>query len=169
MSRIFISYRRKDSNFGTDRIYDVLSQRFGKDAIFRDVAQIRYGDDFQMRINTALSQCQVLIVVIGEAWLHAKDDYGDRRLDNPGDLVRLEVEAALERGILVIPVLINNAKMPRPADLPSSLQPLASRNAAHVRAYPDFDSDMERLGQALQDHFDDLSRPQVLRVKTAPE
>ena len=150
MSRIFISYRRSDVAASAGRIYDCLESRFGKDAIFMDVDALRAGEDFRERIQEAVEQCQVLLVVIGHGWIQAKDESGRRRLDNPADWVRLEVETALERHVTVIPVLSEGVLMPRESELPESLRPLAYRQAAFVRHGRDFKVDMSRLSEVIQ-------------------
>lgn len=130
-SRVFISYRREDSGYPAGWLFDQLAASLGADRVFKDVDSIEPGDDFAEVITEAVSSCAVLLVVIGDRWLVAADDDG-RRLDDPGDFVRLEIEAALTRGVRVIPVLVGGARMPRPAQLPSSLAPLCGRQAIEV-------------------------------------
>jgi hypothetical protein len=86
-------------------------------------------------ITAAVSSCSALVAVIGERWLTITDEHGQRRLDDPDDFVRLEIEAALNRGVRVIPVLVDRATMPRSADLPPGLQPLARRQAIELSPY----------------------------------
>lgn len=159
MSHIFISYRRNDSANETGRIYDHLEDRFGRGALFRDVDTIASGDSFRERINEAIEQCQVVLVVMGANWLSIKDNNGRRRLDDPNDWVRVEVETSFRKGVHVIPVLLGSVNMPRQRDLPKNMQPLIERNAARVRQDPDFRRDMERVFQAVERHFsvDDLT------------
>ena len=152
-SRIFISYRRSDSIREAGRIYDYLENRFGRDAIFKDVDTIDAGDDFRDRVKEAVGQCQILLAVIGANWLKAEDEAGRQRLENPADWVRLEIETALNRNIRVIPILLDGVPMPRPDDLPVDLQALAYRNAAPVRHDPDFRRDMDRLLRVIERHF----------------
>ena len=112
MSGIFVSYRRSDSEAHTGRIYDRLASGFGKEKIFKDVDSIPVGADFRSHLNAIVSQCQAALIVVGTRWVDARDEAGARRLDDPDDFVRIEVEAALARGIPVIPVLVANATMP---------------------------------------------------------
>jgi hypothetical protein len=149
MKDIFVSYRRSDSSGIVGRIIDRLDTSFGNDRIFRDLDAIDPGQDFGEVINRALQQCEVLLVVIGDEWISAANAAGERRLDNTGDWVRLEVSKALEQGIRVIPVLVEGADMPSASDLPVGLKPLANRNAAQVRDDPDFNGDMEHLCEAI--------------------
>jgi TIR domain len=122
-SRVFISYRREDSGYPAGWLFDQLAASLGADRVFKDVDSIEPGDDFAEVISDAVSSCAVLLAVIGDRWLAAADEDG-RRLDDPGDFVRLEIEAALTRGVRVIPVLVGGARMPRPAQLPPSLASL---------------------------------------------
>jgi hypothetical protein len=146
---IFLSYRRQESSHVAGRLYDRLADRFGTSQVFMDVAAIEPGVDFAQAINRALSTCQVLLAVIGRQWLTATDEWGRRRLDDPHDIVRLEIETALAREVRVIPILVEDATMPRWHDLPESLVGLARRNAFIVR-HESFRSDAERLVVAIE-------------------
>src|SRR5690242_18937343 len=99
MSSIFVSYRRKDSASICGRIYDRLVERYGREWIFKDIDSIPLGVDFADYINECLSMCVVQLVLIGPQWLEIEDDHGQRRLNDPSDLVRLEVEVALRRKV----------------------------------------------------------------------
>ncbi len=149
MPRIFISYRRGDSAGHTGRLYDRLVDHFGQDQVFMDIDTIRPGLDFAEVVQQAIAASDGLIAVIGQDWLTAADRAGERRLDQPDDLVRLEIAAALELGILVIPVLVQGAQMPAAAELPEGLKELASRNALEM-SDARFRSDVDRLIQALR-------------------
>ncbi|MEM8808728.1 MAG: toll/interleukin-1 receptor domain-containing protein [Cyanobacteria bacterium P01_G01_bin.38] len=162
MPSIFISYRRSDSGDITGRIYDRLVGHFGPDVIFRDIQSIPFGVDFRNYIETELSGCQVLVAVIGPTWLTVQDAEGNRRLDHPGDWVRLEIETALQRGIPVIPLLVSMARLPRAVDLPDCLQPLAYRSSTTARADPDFHPDMDRLIEGLTELLSTRSPAQVV-------
>jgi hypothetical protein len=151
MARIFISYRRADSQTITGRIYDRLLQAFGgPQAVFKDVDSIPVGVDFKAYLDQQIARSDAVLVIIGPQWLAMADESGRRRLDSPDDFVRLEIEFALRRGMLVVPVLVGNAPMPAEASLPRSLRALAYRNAAVVRDDPDFHHDMDRLIGSLQ-------------------
>jgi hypothetical protein len=149
MSAIFISYRRADSKHFTGRMYDRLRSELGRDAVFKDVDSIPAGSDFPTVLNERLRRCQVALVIIGRHWTAAREDDGTRRLDNPNDFVRIEVETVLRRGIPVIPVLIDGADFPAARDLPASLRDLLRRNAVEVEDDPRFDTDMARLARTL--------------------
>jgi hypothetical protein len=150
MAKVFISYRRTDSAALTGRVYDRLVARFGRKNVFKDVDDIPPGVNFAANIQQSLAECAAALVVIGRSWLDARDPAGNRRLDNPDDFVRLEVETAQRLGLTVIPVVVEGAAMPSRDDLPPSLQPLALINAVAVRNDPDFTHDMERLIASLE-------------------
>lgn len=154
MSKIFISYRRADSRKDAGRIYDRLVAEFGRENVFKDVDNIPPGSDFRTEIALAVNQCDVLLAIIGQKWLNALDDVGNRRLDNPNDYVRLEIEAGLRRhNCLIVPVLVDGAAMPGSTDLPDTLRELAFKNAAIVRDDPDFNRDVTRLISDLQQYL----------------
>jgi formylglycine-generating enzyme required for sulfatase activity len=149
--KIFISYRRADSKYVVDRIRDRLVITFGKDAIFRDIESIPLGEDFSAVLNRETNGCDVMLVVIGLQWVSITDKNGNKRLDDPGDFTRIEVETGLiNKDILVIPVLVMGAGMPASQDIPESLRPLLFRNAISVRNDPDFDHDIERLVDGIK-------------------
>lgn len=151
--RIFISYRRSDSADVTGRLYDRLIARFGKAAIFKDVDSIPLGVDFRDHLQNVVGQCHVVLAVVGKDWLNVTSEDGRRRLDDPGDYVRIEIEGALKRSIPVVPLLVRGASMPQEDDLPESLRPFAFRNGTPIRSDPDFHNDVDRLITGLQDHL----------------
>ena len=163
MPRIFISYRRADSNSITGRIHDSLEAAFGGDNIFKDVDDIPLGSDFREILDHQISLNEVLLVIIGKQWLSVTDAEGLRRLDNSSDFVSIEIESALKRDdMLIIPVLVNSANMPTESDLPPSLKSLAFLNAATVRDDPDYHRDMERLIHWLRSYGDSLANVELI-------
>jgi beta-lactam-binding protein with PASTA domain len=147
-SRIFISYRRTEADFPAGWLYDNLVAQFGRDQVFKDVDSIEPGEDFAEVIADAVGSCDVLLVLIGDRWLTITDEDGKRRLDDPNDLIRLEIEAALARNVRVIPILVGRTGMPPAEQLPASLVRLARRQALEVSPSR-FKSDMARLLRAL--------------------
>jgi hypothetical protein len=151
MTSIFISYRRADSMAYTGRIYDRLVTAFGVRHVFKDVEDIPPGEDFRSVLDKALTVADVVIIVIGPQWIMITDDEGKRRLNDPNDFVRIEVETALKRmDVLVVPVLVNNASMPSAESLPPALKDLAFRNSVVVRNDPDFNPDINHLITAIE-------------------
>ncbi|MEO0981344.1 MAG: SUMF1/EgtB/PvdO family nonheme iron enzyme [Pseudomonadota bacterium] len=135
MAKIFISYRRDDSGFAVDRLYDALAKHVGdpKRDLFIDVDNIPAGVDFVKHLDARVGECEAMLVAIGGHWLDTKDpETGARRLDDPDDFVRIEIESALKRGIPVVPVLFGGARMPKAGDLPESLRGLTRRQAVPV-------------------------------------
>ena len=128
--RVFINYRREDSADAAGRLYDSLSGHFAN--VFMDIDTIEPGVDFVDVVHDAVGSCDVLLALIGRHWLSAADTRGRRRLDEPNDFVGLEIKAALDRDVRVIPVLLQGAEMPGTDDLPKSLQKLARRNAIEI-------------------------------------
>ena len=154
MRAIFVSYRRDDSEGEAGRLFDDLVGVFGENSVFMDVAAIEVGRDFRKAIDDSVATCGVLLAVIGKEWTDAKNDAGQRRLDDPSDFVRLETASALRRDIPVVPVLVHGAKMPRPEQLPDDLKELAYRNGVeltHVR----WNSDLQLLIKALRRYVED--------------
>jgi hypothetical protein len=150
---IFISYRRDDSEGEAGRLFDDLARAFGDNSVFMDVSGINPGADFRKAIDDNVASCGVLLAVIGPAWATIHDGQGVRRLDDANDFVRLEIASALTRNVAVIPVLVHDAKMPRPEQLPENLKDLAFRNSVeltHVR----WNSDVQLLINALQPYVD---------------
>jgi len=148
-SGIFVSYRRQESSHLAGRLADRLADRFGEGQVFIDVDTIEPGVDFAEEIFRAVAGCEVLLAIIGPNWLASADERGGRRLDDPDDIVRLEIEAALARGVRVIPILIEGAVMPRRDDLPESLASLARRQALLIR-HESFRYDVGHLVTAIE-------------------
>lgn len=148
MPRVFISYRRDDAAGYAGRLYDSLAPRYGPDQVFMDIDTIRPGADFVAVIEGAVGSADVVIALIGPRWATVTDAEGRRRLDNPEDYVRIELAAALRREIVVIPVLVQGADMPRSTDLPGPLAPLARRNAIEM-SDARWHYDVARLAGAL--------------------
>jgi len=148
MPRIFINYRRDDSAGYAGRIHDTLASAFGTDSVFIDIDDIKPGVDYVSTIEACIAGCDVMLTLIGRRWLDSQDASRRRRLDDPADFVRVEIERALARHIRVIPVLIGTASMPGQDDLPADISPLAT-----LEAIPLSDSrwqyDMSQLVNAI--------------------
>jgi class 3 adenylate cyclase len=145
---IFISYRRDDAAGHAGRLYDRLREHFGDEQVFIDVEAIGPGVDFVARIEEAVAACEVLLALVGRSWVTAAHPDGRRRLEDPADVVRLEIAAALRRHVPVIPVLVGGAEMPQPKQLPGPLLPLARHNATRIDD-DRFHRDVDRLIAAL--------------------
>jgi TIR domain len=144
-SKIFISYRRTGSRYQAREIYKAFCAVLPPDNIFMDVNSIPPGADFVEVLEQWVSQCEIMLALISPDWIDAIDPKtGRKRLDNPNDFVRIEVGAALKRGIPVVPVLLDGAAVPDRDQLPDDLKNLARRNAEFVD-YRTFDDDVKRL------------------------
>jgi YVTN family beta-propeller protein len=150
--RVFISYRRQETAYPAGWLYDRLVDHLGRDQVFKDVDSIELGDDFVEVITRAVGSCDVLLALIGDAWLTITDEHGRRRLDDPDDFVRLEIEAALRRKVRVIPILVEGARMPEADELPPSLGALVRRQALELSPSR-FDFDTSQLLRVLDRTF----------------
>jgi len=131
-ARIFLCYRREDTQGFAGRIYDNLASKYGVEQVFRDIDSTPVGIKYSVWIESRVRQSSVMIVLIGNAWLSAKDPAGQRRLDLPKDWVRREIEAALRHDIPIIPVRIQEARMPSEEELPPSIADLIEFQDAEV-------------------------------------
>jgi TIR domain len=149
MAGIFINYRREDAAGEAGRLFDHLAKSFSG-SLFMDVDAMKPGIDFVKQLDTQVSQCHVVLAVIGPHWLDIKDHSGQRRLDSERDYVRIELASALKRDIPVIPVLVDGAVLPSEDELPADLKPLARRQALELR-HTRFNADADAIVHALED------------------
>jgi hypothetical protein len=110
---IFINYRRDESGHVAGRLHDSLAPKFGRKKLFMDVDNIPVGKGFENYLKSQVAACDAMLAIIGPNWLTAKDENGQRRVDNPEDFVVIEIGAALARDIPVVPVLVDGARMPK--------------------------------------------------------
>jgi formylglycine-generating enzyme required for sulfatase activity len=164
--KVFISYRHDDSAGHAGRVHDRLVQAFGRDLLFMDVDAIPLGVDFIKVLREEVAKCDVLLAVIGTHWLDARDEEGKRRLDSINDFVRIEIATALQRGIPVIPILLDGAKIPKVQRLPKDLEGLAARNGLDVR-HASFHQDMDRLIAGLKGASIQSDTPNALSRATS--
>jgi hypothetical protein len=143
MTTVFISYRRQSAPGEARAIFENLTHRLGQNSVFMDVDSISLGRDFRSELQKTLTACDLMLVIIDKDWVADKDDKGQRRLDNPGDYVRMEIETALKRDIVVTPVLVKGAQMPGAEELPAEIRDLVYRNA--------FEITVNRWGSDLQE------------------
>lgn len=147
--RIFISYRRSDSQSQANGLNDGLRHRMQNARVFMDIDSIPIGADFEEHIRGEIEQCQVALILIGDNWLDPRPGTDVRRIDESNDFVRLEVESALKaKHMRVIPVLVEGARMPTPEELPKSIQRLARLNAFEL-SDSRWSSDLARLTEQL--------------------
>jgi hypothetical protein len=154
-TKIVISYRRADTDAIAGRIRDKLANYFGESSIFMDIDSIAFGVDFRREILKALSNTDLLVVVIGHKWAGAGRGL-HRKIMDETDPVRVEVEAALQRNVPIVPVLVQGSKIPKESELPASLRELCYKNAATVDAGRDFHQHMERLIRSFERILDEV-------------
>jgi TIR domain len=139
IGQIFISYCRDVASYQARLLYDRLASRFPQNQIFMDIDSIELGEDFVKTTEKIVGSCDVLIAVIGKGWQESL-----RRLAFSKDFMRIEIATALERGIGVIPVLLDGASVPQSVELPYELRALIRLNAVEV-SHQRFNADSERL------------------------
>ncbi len=165
--RIFISYRREETAYPAGWLFDRLVDHYGAGQVFKDIDSIEPGDDFVDVIARGVASCDVLLALIGSRWLAASDDTGNRRIDNPADFVRLEIEAAISRNVRLVPVLVDAGKMPRAEELPESLAPLARRQALELRP-SHFDFETSRLVRVIDETLAERHAPPPTAEERVP-
>ncbi len=148
--RIFISYRRSDTQHLAGRIADRLRSDKDIDEVFLDVDGIAPGEEFETRIKKAIADSTVCLVLIGQNWLGLHDGATETRprIFDDRDFIRLETRVALASGRKVVPVLVEEVAMPREQDLPEDLYNLLRLNAVSIR-HLHFNQDMESLLDGL--------------------
>jgi hypothetical protein len=142
--RVFISYRREDTAAAAGRVYDRLSRILSKPNVFFDVSTIGGGEDFGQRIAAEMAKSDAALVFIGDKWLEASQPGGRTRIAEPDDYVRAELRSALSRALLVVPVLVGGARMPKAGDLPEDIRAITTKNALPLR-HESFDDDTENI------------------------
>jgi hypothetical protein len=149
MSSVFISYRRQTAAGEARALFNELVARLGRNAVFMDVDSISLGRDFRSELQKTLAACDLMLVLIDKDWAMAKDEAGQIRLANANDFVRMEIEAALKRDIVVTPVLVKGAQMPAAAQLPAEISELAYRNGFEL-SHGRWDSDVREMLRRLK-------------------
>src|SRR5215831_7227613 len=145
MDTIMISYRREDSLPYCDALDRALVSFFGRERVFRDVMRMVPGRDWRQQLSQAIQQSAVQLVLIGPQWLQSTTPDGYRRIDEPDDPVRVEIQLAHQHGIPILPLLVGNAVMPASHSLPSSIAFLAGLHALSLRSGLDSGPDTQRI------------------------
>jgi TIR domain len=136
--KIFINYRRDDRASIALNIAQYLERVFGADSIFLDIDRLRAGEQFPLVLEKRLSECRVMLAIIGPGWFNASDEAGRRRLEEPDDWVRLEIARALARNVRVVPVLVDGATLPKKNSLPEDIRSLVDRQSFTFTNRPHF-------------------------------
>lgn len=159
MRGTFLSYRRSDTAGHVGRLHDHLAARFGAERVFIDMGDITAGEDFTRALEREVARADVVLVVIGNGWLAASEG-GRRRLDDPGDHHRREIEAAIAQGKRIVPVLVEGARMPRDTELPEPLRALARCQAVELRDAR-WTDDVAALARAVESDASPQSGPAI--------
>ena len=154
---VFICYRRQDSAGEALRVYTLLSAKLGEDRVFMDIT-IPPAEDFVEWIEKKIGAAGVVIPIIGRGWLAVDPTTGRRRIDDEKDILRNEIVGPLERGLAVLPVLVDGAQMPEEADLPSDLTRLARKELA-LRTDAYWSASNERLVERVTDLLGETPPP----------
>lgn len=149
VAEIVVSYRRDDAQGTTGRLYDRLSEHFGREDVFLDVETLAIGEDYRRRITETIASAKVLLAIVGKHWLTVQNAEGVARIEDPADDVRLEIATALQTGLSVFPVLVDGAEMPKDTQLPSDIAPFAYRNGHRIDPAR-FHRDVDQLIEALE-------------------
>lgn len=150
MFKFFICYRTRETAVAAATVARVLDEAFGEDSTFLDSKVIKEGDNFVKVINRVLADPAVIVIaLIGDRFMENREDEGSRQGDQPVDRVKFEIDTALQRGNIIIPVLIDIAKMPAAKSLPESMRPITELNALPLHA-KGLESELSRLVQALE-------------------
>jgi WD40 repeat protein len=158
---VFLSYRRGDTQWAARGIYNRLVDRYGRENVFRDLDAIPPGARFRDYVEKKISESDVFILLIGKAWASYADETGRRRLEQPRDPVRLEVETALRLGLPIIPVRVEGALMPTEGDLVPSIVDLLEFNATEVtdsRWEYDVDRLLWAINETVEGRLNDAGR-----------
>jgi hypothetical protein len=175
MRTVFISYRRETAAGEARALFNDLVAQLGHNSVFMDVDSIALGRDFRGVLQETLASCDLMLVLIDRNWTDAKDERGRARLENPGDFVRLEIEAALKRDIVVTPVLVQGAHVPAAEQLPLEIRDLAYRNGfelSHNRWESDVREMVRRLALDVHDRGREVetgNSPPIAPAETIPK
>jgi len=148
--QVFICYRRTDAQSASRQLAEALKLRFGPEDVFFDTLDITAGEEWRERTRQHVREADVVLAVIGPHWAAAVEDRTRRGLVDRADedLVRLEIETAFANGVIVIPVLVDDAEMPPRGALPRPFRPLADVQALKLR-HVSWERDVEALAEAL--------------------
>lgn len=146
---IFISYRRSQTAHVAGRLADRLRQHFGRDNVFVDIDSIPPGSEFLSLLEDSVASSAAVVVLIGPNWATLPGPDGRPRILEPTDVIATEIATALERGVPMIPVTVDGARMPTPSELPPRVRGIARRHAIPIDA-ESFNHQADRLVQHLE-------------------
>lgn len=148
-TNLFISYRRSDSGDQVDCLCELLQERLPDVDIFRDISNMSPGEGWLEKLERAIKKADVVLAIIGTGWA-GRDESGGSRLDDRNDVLRRELALALRQNVKIIPVLVNDASMPKSRELPSELRAIARTQAIALKP-SSFNQDAEELVSELRE------------------
>ncbi|PRX64087.1 TIR domain-containing protein [Nonomuraea fuscirosea] len=147
MTRIFISYRRRDTAAVAIELEKELGRAFGRRKIYRDQVSLQPGQDWLRELVRAIASSDLLVALIGAQWVGETDLSGRTRIHDRRDVVRMEIATAYAERVPIMPVLVDRAAMPRPEDLPLSVARLTRINCVELSS----DTLREDIARLVQD------------------
>jgi hypothetical protein len=165
--RVFISYRREDSEGYVGLISSHARAHYrGRLDPFVDVDRVRIGTrDFTRDVRVAIETSDAVLACIGTRW--AGGAGRDARIHQPGDLVRFELEVALATRRPLFIGLVGGAQIPRPSDLPTTLDRLHTASIASLgdeRFADDLSALLDRMLSVAASHRRDFCSSPVLQI-----
>lgn len=164
-SGVFICYRRDDSSGHAVHLFHVLGEQLKGERVFMDI-DMGPGEEFARKIEREVGSCELLIALIGKQWLGLRDGEGRRRLEDPVDYVRLEIATALAGGKVVLPVLVDGARIPAAGDLPDNIAGLPSRQYFELRNQT-WNGDVRQLARDVKRKLAERRAEELERKKRA--
>jgi hypothetical protein len=150
MNKLFISYRREDTQRFARRLQKTLDEEFSNEGVFLDEGGISGGKDYVEVIRSSIKNAYVFIPIIGEKWLKISGDSGKPRINEKKDVLHREIALALKKEIAIVPILYQDAKMPSARNLHKDIKELARFQGIRIR-YRSFDDDILELFNCLKD------------------
>jgi hypothetical protein len=157
-TQVFLNYRVVDEPFGAAMLDIALSERFGAAAVFLASKSIPLGSAWEEEMFAAVTASAAFLVVMGRNWLDARDKDGRRRIEDPTDFVRREIELAMKLGKNVIPVRLGVPRLTKHSALPTELAGLLSCQDTEVR-YRAAKVDIDQLADKLKSLIPELNEP----------
>ena len=143
MSKFALLFRQQDAVLA-GRLHNRFTNEFGSNAISA-ISVASNENDMVAATRRALARTQIVLVLIGPEWTTEINQFGQRRIDDPADPMRIVIEEAMALKLWVVPIMVRGAVPLFSTTLPFSLQSLANRLPGRLRNDPDFEGDLRHL------------------------